>query len=77
MWYMTAYMPNIHYVKFYVFAYANLYICYSAIAKYACWDVKFNIYLYAKCFIPYALCYMPAVICQGSYAGLYMLNAMC
>jgi hypothetical protein len=29
------------------------------------------------CFIPYAMWYMPAVICQGSYASLYILSAMC
>jgi hypothetical protein len=75
--YMPAYMPNIHCAKSYVFAYASLYICYSAMVKYASWDVKFSIYLYAKCFISYAVCYMPAVICQGSYAGFCMLNAMC
>jgi hypothetical protein len=30
---MPAYMPNLYYVKFYVFAYANLYTCYSAIVS--------------------------------------------
>jgi hypothetical protein len=72
-------MPNIHYVKFYVFAYANLYICYNAISQYASWHIKFSIYLYAKSFISYATCYMPAVmprlvcqlICWVHYISLY------
>jgi hypothetical protein len=104
-WYMPACMPNIHYVKFYVFAHIYLFTCYSIIVSMPVdisssvymldWDmpsalshmlwaspcIETAIAIYCDkssiCFIPYAMCYVPAVICQGSYAGFYMLNAMC
>jgi hypothetical protein len=72
MWYMPAYMPNIHYAKSYVFAYDNLYICYSAIISMLV-SMLSTIYLficqmlYPICCVLYAGYHMPRLICQFLY----------
>jgi hypothetical protein len=65
---MPAYMPNIHCVKFYVFAYVNLYICYSAIVSMPV-DMLSSVYLlmcqmlYPTCYVLYAKARMPVFVC--------------
>jgi hypothetical protein len=89
---MTACMPNIYYVKFYVVAYANLYISYSIRISMPS-DISslvsatmpnamstilhrdhycYLLYQVQYLFWLYAICYMLAVICQISYASLYV-----
>jgi hypothetical protein len=67
-WYMPAYMPNIHYVKFYVSAYANLYTCYSARISMPV-DMLSSVYL--------LICQMLHLICCMLYAGCHMPRLVC
>jgi hypothetical protein len=75
---MPAYMPNIHYVKFYVFAYINQYICYNARISMPV-DMSSSVYLligqmlYPICYVLYAGCHMPRLVCRFLYVECHVL----
>jgi hypothetical protein len=78
IWYMPAYMPNIHYAKFYVFAYVNLYICYSTRISMPV-DMLSSVYLlicqmlYPTCYVLYAGCHIPRLVCRFLYVECHVL----
>jgi hypothetical protein len=78
MCYMPAYMPNLYYVKFYVFAYISCCIYYSTRISMPV-DMLSSVYLlicqvlYPICYVIYAGCHMSRLICQLVYIECHVL----
>jgi hypothetical protein len=78
MCYMPAYMPNIHYVKSYVFAYVKCCIYYSTRISMPV-DMLSSVYLlicqmlYPICYVLYAGCLMPRLVCRFLYVECHVL----
>jgi hypothetical protein len=79
---MPAYMPNIHCAKFYVFAYVNCCIYYNARISMPV-DMLSSVYLlicqmlYPICYVLYAGCHMPRLVCRFIYVEYRMLASYC
>jgi hypothetical protein len=70
--YMPAYMPNIHYAKFYVFAYVNCCIYYNTRIS-----MPVNMSSSVSTYMPNTLSHMLCVICRLSYAKARMPVYIC